>query len=56
LKEELVSYCQVKGIKTTGGKFEIADRIVHYLKTGEPSPKKEQLSKKVTSTFLNLTQ
>lgn len=51
LKEELVAYCQAKGINTTGGKFEIADRIIHFLKTGETSPKKNQPSKKTTFTF-----
>ncbi|BAY85917.1 hypothetical protein NIES267_54230 [Calothrix parasitica NIES-267] len=35
LKEELIAYCREVGIKTTGGKFEIAERIVNYLNTGE---------------------
>ena len=48
LKEELVRYCRRVGISYRGGKAEIADRIAHYLSTGNvPSiihPKK-------TSTF-----
>lgn len=35
LKEELVEFCREEGLKTTGGKIEITDRIAHYLDTGE---------------------
>lgn len=35
LKAELVEFCKKQGLQTTGGKIEITDRIVHYLKTGE---------------------
>jgi hypothetical protein len=31
LKEELVNYCKIKGIRYTGGKFEILDRIADNL-------------------------
>ena len=35
LKEELVDFCKTVGITTSGGKIEIADRIRHYISTGE---------------------
>ncbi|MEL6640667.1 MAG: DUF6434 domain-containing protein [Pseudomonadota bacterium] len=35
LKEELVAYARSQNISTVGGKFEIADRIAHFLETGE---------------------
>lgn len=50
LKEELVDHAKACGVKTTGGKFTILDRIGHFLDTGEtvwPSDKKQ----KVTSKF-----
>jgi hypothetical protein len=34
LKEELVKFCKSKGINTSGGKLEIAERITTYLATG----------------------
>ncbi|NME71598.1 DUF6434 domain-containing protein [Flammeovirga aprica] len=34
LKEELVTFCRSEGLKTTGGKVEISERIEFYLKTG----------------------
>jgi len=53
LKEELISYCREVGIKTTGGKFEIAERIVNYLNTGETKANQvqEKSIKKPTSKF-----
>ena len=36
LKAELIAFARTKGIKTTGGKFEIADRIAYFLDHGEP--------------------
>ncbi|MEO1183900.1 MAG: DUF6434 domain-containing protein [Cyanobacteria bacterium J06636_27] len=53
LKEELISYCREVGIKTTGGKFEIAERIVNYLNTGETKTHQiqEKSIKKPTSNF-----
>jgi hypothetical protein len=35
LKEELTAFCKSRGINMTGGKRELADRIVIYLQTGE---------------------
>jgi len=49
LKEELVTFAQANGIKTTGGKFEIADRIAYFLDHGTP-PKAVKKAKK-TSKF-----
>ncbi len=50
LKDELVDHAKACGVKTTGGKFTILDRIAHFLDTGEktwPGDKKA----KVTSKF-----
>lgn len=48
LKEELIKFCKTNGIKRTGGKIEIASRILKYLETGETiiGPEKEQQQKK----------
>ena len=35
LKEELILFCRKNEINTTGGKIEISERIVHFLKTNE---------------------
>ena len=35
LKEELVDFCRENGIPASGGKTDIADRIAHFLDTGE---------------------
>ena len=35
LKQELIDFCKIVGILTSGGKIEIANRISHYLSTGE---------------------
>ncbi len=35
LKSDLVAHAKTLGLKTTGGKFQILDRIAHYLDTGE---------------------
>ena len=53
LKEELIAYCREVGIKTTGGKFEIAERIVNYLNTGDiqTHQKPDKSVKKPTSKF-----
>ena len=48
LKEELIAFCRSKGISLTGGKQELADRIVVYLQTGKivrTVPKKKTKSK-----------
>ena len=43
LKQELIVFCRKTGIKTIGGKIEIADRVLKYLETGEiiTNPEKE---------------
>src|SRR5687768_4111951 len=35
LKLELQDFCREHGLSTSGGKREIADRIEHFLRTGE---------------------
>jgi len=35
LKEELVRFCRQEGLRTTGGKTDLAKQISHYLDTGE---------------------
>lgn len=35
LKSELEAYAKTLGLRSTGGKFTILDRIAHYLDTGE---------------------
>ena len=35
LKSELEAHAKVLGVRSTGGKFSILDRIAHYLDTGE---------------------
>ena len=35
LKEELLQFCRTHNLKTAGGKIEIANRIAHFLETGE---------------------
>lgn len=35
LKQELIDFCKTVGINTSSGKIEIADRIRHYIQTGE---------------------
>lgn len=49
LKEELVAFAREKSLRTTGGKFEIADRIAHWLDTGEAPV--EAKAPKATSKF-----
>lgn len=34
LKEELIQFCRLHGLPTSGGKLELTDRIAHYLDTG----------------------
>lgn len=35
LKDELINFCRIECIPTTGSKKELTDRIYHYVKTGE---------------------
>lgn len=50
LKQELTNFCRTEGISTNGGKIEIADRIRHYLATGEIIKSERKLNK-TTSNF-----
>jgi len=50
LKEELVQFARDNGLKTTGGKFEIADRIAYFLDHGTP-PLETGKAPKATSSF-----
>ena len=50
LKEELVAFARDVKLKTTGGKFDIADRIANFLDHGEP-PVEETRKTKATSRF-----
>ena len=36
LKKELVDFCTRQGLKTSGSKLEITERIAHFLQTGRP--------------------
>ena len=45
LKEELIAFARDHGLKTVGGKFDIADRIAYYLDTGEAPPAEPKKSK-----------
>jgi dTDP-glucose pyrophosphorylase len=47
-KDELQQFAKELGVSTSGGKFEIHDRISHYLRTGE---KLKQKTVKPTSDF-----
>ena len=51
LKEELVIFCRSVGINTTGGKIEIANRVLRYLETGEVVNKLESVGKTTKSSF-----
>ncbi|HZF79155.1 MAG TPA: hypothetical protein VEZ89_05135, partial [Rubrivivax sp.] len=35
LKEELIDFCQRHGLRTSGGKIDITQRIAQYLRTGK---------------------
>lgn len=50
LKSELVEHAKTIKVRTTGGKFEILERIAHYLDTGEPT-RPEDRTAKPTSSF-----
>ena len=34
LKEELIDFCRENGLPVYGGKFELTERIAHFLDTG----------------------
>ncbi len=50
-KEELIEFCRDKGLKTSGGKIEISQRIENYLKTGQKTSKSEKVKTKAQSNF-----
>lgn len=45
LKEDLKDFCRAEGLKISGNKQDLENRIIHYLATGEkliePSPKRQ---------------
>ncbi len=51
LKKELIEFCRNEGLKTSGGKIEIAQRIEHYLTTGLKELKQVKEKTKLTSNF-----
>ncbi|MCH2225948.1 MAG: SAP domain-containing protein, partial [Crocinitomicaceae bacterium] len=51
LKEELIKFCRIEGLKTTGGKIEITERIENYLHTGEKKLKREYIKEIPKSKF-----
>ena len=51
LKEELIEFCRKTGINASGGKIEIADRILKYLETGEVITKSEKEPQRIKSNF-----
>ena len=51
LKEELVTFCKTKGISSSGGKIEIADRISRFLETGQIVKNSDRQTKKAVSKF-----
>ena len=51
LKKELIDFCRETGIKRTGGKIEIADRILKYLETGVVITKPDKERKQTQSNF-----
>lgn len=54
LKKELVDFCRKNAIPTSGGKIEIADRIAHFLDTGEILSTKK--TKKKSPVILHITE
>ncbi len=46
LKEELIDFCRTHGLSGTGGKEEIAERIVYFLKTGKELKETRPVSRK----------
>jgi len=51
LKEELVIFCRIEGLKTTGGKIEISQRIEKYLDTGNKISEPRNKSRIAKSRF-----
>ncbi len=59
LKKELVVFCRIHGISTSGGKIEITERIKKFLETGiaekNPTVKKTKVSSKFNWNTENLS-
>ena len=51
LKEELIDFCRIIGINTSGGKIEISNSVISYLETGIVIPKSEKQDKTPKSDF-----
>ena len=51
LKEELKDFCRKEGLKVSGSKGELEERIIHYLRTGDEliKPKTAQSHKPESS-------
>ena len=49
LKEELVLFCRENGLPASGGKNELAERIAHFLDTGEVKPAASKQGRKASS-------
>ena len=54
LKEELVNFCRKEGLKTSGNKEELTERISYYLKTGKETPSKIKTTTKKTTNLKNI--
>ena len=51
LKDELIQHARVLGVKTSGGKFEILERLANYLDTGEKELASDKSKPRKTSSF-----
>jgi len=51
LKEELVQFCRRCGLKSSGGKIVINQRIINFLRTGKRTTKKSNQNTKAKSKF-----
>ena len=51
LKEELIAFCRSEGLGSSGGKVEITNRIVNYLKSGEKVERDKINYRRSKSTF-----
>lgn len=50
LKKELVSFCKENNLKSSGGKIEIANRIIHFLETGKRTKNvKDKIDKPISN-------
>ena len=54
LKEELIKFCKVNGLATSGGKVEITERIATYLKTGEVISPQQKVTRKTSMDSITM--